>query len=217
MAKTAIIAGATGLTGGLLLDLLLKDDEYEKVIVLTRKNLYATNPKISEIICDLTTLPQVENEIKGDVLFCCLGTTIKKAGTQDAFKQVDYNYPVELAKVAKKNEIPEFIVISALGAKPDSLIFYNKVKGEMERDIAALNLPAFHIIQPSLIIGERKESRMGEGIAQKLAPLYDKLLIGGLRKYKSIEAGQIARAMLAIAKSKTKGVIRHENDELHTY
>ncbi len=217
MAKTAIIAGATGLTGGLLLDLLLKDDEYEKVIVLTRKSMDISNQKIAEIRCDLTTLYQVENDIKGDVFFCCLGTTIKKAGSQDAFKLVDYNYPYELAKIAKKNQIPEFIVISALGANQDSLIFYNKVKGEMERDIAALNLPAFHIIQPSLIIGERKESRMGEGIAQKLAPLYDKLLIGPLRKYKSIEAGQIAKAMLAISKSDTIGVIRHENDELHTY
>ncbi len=215
MAKIAVLAGATGLTGGLLLEDLLNDSMYSSVIVLTRKSLQLTNNKIKEIICDVDSIEQHASEIKGDVVFCCLGTTIKKAGSQEAFKKVDYLYPFRLAQIAKANGIPKYIVISAMGSSVNSMVFYNRVKGEMERDIAALNFDAFHIIQPSLIMGERKEHRMGENIAQNLFPIFDKLLIGGLKKYKSIQAAQIAKAMLAISKQESRGVIKHENDELN--
>ena len=194
--KTALLVGATGLVGGHVLEQLLEDSYYDSVIVLTRKTLNIQNAKLKEIIVNFDQLENYKNDIKADVVFCCLGTTIKQAGSQEAFKKVDYEYPLMVAEIAKQNGASAFLLISALGAAKSSIIFYNRVKGEVEEAIGKLNFDAFHILQPSLIIGERKEARMGEGIAQKLSPLYDTLMFGPFNKYKSIKAEQIAKAMI---------------------
>ncbi len=216
MAKSALLAGATGLVGGFVLDQLLQDPTYDSVIVLTRKSLGNNHPKLKEVIVNFDKLEKYSNEIKADAVFCCLGTTIKTAGSQEAFKKVDYEYPLRLAEIAKQNGTKTYLLISALGSSKSSIIFYNRVKGEVEDAIGKLNFDAFHILQPSLIIGERKENRMGEGIAQKLSPVYDALMFGPLTKYKSIKAEQIAKAMIHFSKSDAKGTLRHESDELQS-
>ena len=214
MSKSALIIGATGLVGGFVLDDLLNDDYYSEVIVLTRKSLNKIHPKLKEILVDFNNLENYATEIKADNIFCCLGTTIKTAGSQEAFKKVDYEYPLRVAEIAKENGATNYLLISALGSSKSSIIFYNRVKGEVEADIAKLNFESFHILQPSLIIGERKESRTGEDIAQKLSPVYDAIMFGPLSKYKSIKASQIAKAMVYYSKLETKGIMRHESSEL---
>lgn len=214
MAKSALLIGATGLVGGFVLQQILQDDYYDKVIVLTRKPLNNQHPKLKEVVVDFTKLDEYAAEIKADIIFSCLGTTIKVAGSQEAFKRVDFEYPYKVAQIAKQNGASAYLLVSALGAAKDSLVFYNRVKGELEEEVSSLHYDAFHILQPSLIIGDRKEARTGEGIAQKLAPVFDALMVGGLKKYKSIKAEQIAMAMVAYSKLNDKGVFKHESDEL---
>ena len=212
--KTAFLVGATGLVGGLVLEQLLADTYFEKVIVLTRKSLGKSNAKLKEVLVDFNKLDDYATEIKADAVFCCLGTTIKVAGSKEAFKKVDFEYPFKIAQLAKQNGTSTYLLITALGASKNSMIFYNQVKGELEDEVSKLNFDSFHILQPSLIIGERTESRTGEGIAQKLAPVFDALMIGGLKKYKSITAVQIAKAMVHYSKLNDKGIFKHESDEL---
>ena len=212
--KTALLVGATGLVGGLVLEQLLADTYFEKVIVLTRKSLGKSNAKLKEVLVDFNKLDDYATEIKADAVFCCLGTTIKVAGSKEAFKKVDFEYPFKVAQLAKQNGTSTYLLITALGASTNSMIFYNQVKGELEDEVSKLNFDSFHILQPSLIIGERTESRTGEGIAQKLAPVFDALMIGGLKKYKSITAVQIAKAMVHYSKLNDKGIFKHESDEL---
>lgn len=212
--KTALLVGATGLVGGFVLEKLLQDAYYDSVTILTRKTLGKSHPKLKEVLVNFDQLQNHAKDIKADVVFCCLGTTIKQAGSQEAFKKVDYEYPLRVAEIAKQNGTEKYLLITALGSSKSSMIFYNRVKGEVEEAIGKLNFNAFHILQPSLIIGERKESRTGEGIAQKLSPVYDVLMFGPLAKYKSIKAEQIAKAMIHFSKSETKGIMRHESDAL---
>lgn len=212
--KTALLVGATGLVGGHVLEQLLEDTYFDKVIVLTRKTLGSNHPKLKEVIVNFDQLENYKSDIKADIVFCCLGTTIKTAGSQEAFKKVDYEYPLRVAEIAKQNDTSSFLIITALGSAKSSIIFYNRVKGEVEEAIGKLNFDAFHILQPSLIIGDRKESRTGEGLAQKLSPVYDTLMFGPLTKYKSIKAEQIAKAMIHYSKQETKGILRHESGEL---
>ena len=212
--KTALLVGATGLVGGFVLEQLLEDASFDKVTVLSRKTLGNNHPKLKEVLVNFDELEKYADDIKADVVFCCLGTTIKTAGSQEAFKKVDYEYPLRVAEIAKQNGTKNYLLVSALGSSKSSIIFYNRVKGEVEDAIGKLNFDAFHILQPSLIIGERKESRMGEGIAQKLSPVYDAVMFGPLTKYKSIKAEQIAKAMVYYSKQETNGIMRHESGEL---
>ena len=214
MAKSALLIGATGLVGGFVLQQILQDDYYDKVIVLTRKPLNNQHPKLKEVVVDFNKLDDYAADIKADIIFSCLGTTIKVAGSQEAFKKVDFEYPYKVAQIAKQNGATAYLLVSAMGAAKNSMVFYNRVKGELEDEVSNLHYDAFHILQPSLIIGDRKEARAGEGIAQKLAPVFDALMIGGLKKYKSIKAEQIAKAMVAYSKLNDKGVFKHESDEL---
>ncbi len=211
MAKTALVIGATGLVGNLVVDKLGNDDTFSTVIILTRKSLGKSNPKIKEILVDFDQLDKHANEIKANCIFCCLGTTIKKAGSQEAFKKVDYEYPLRVAEIAKQNGATTYVLISALGASESSIVFYNRVKGAVQNAIQKISFDSFHILQPSLIIGERNEKRLGEGIAQKLSPLFDTIMVGGLSKYKSITAEQIATAMVYYSKLSNKGMFIHDS------
>lgn len=212
--KTALLVGATGLVGGYVLENLLADDFYSKVILLTRTPLTVKHQKLEEVIVNFNELEKYADVIKADTIFCCLGTTIKKAGSQEAFKKVDYEYPLSLAKIAFQNGASMYLLVSALGSSKNSIVFYNRVKGEVEDAIAQIGYPSFHILQPSLIIGERKENRLGEGVAQKLSPVFDAMLFGPFSKYKSIKAEQIAKAMVSISKSDEKGILKHDNTAL---
>lgn len=211
MSKTALVVGATGLVGNLVVDKLVNDSTFSSIVILTRKSLGKSNPKIKEVLVDFDQLDQHTDAIKADCIFCCLGTTIKKAGSQEAFKKVDYEYPLRVAEIAKQNGATTYVLISALGASENSIVFYNRVKGAIQKAIQKISFETFHILQPSLIIGERNEKRLGEGIAQKLSPLLDTIMVGGLSKYKSITAEQIATAMVHYSKLSDKGMYIHDS------
>lgn len=195
--KTALIAGTTGLTGTALVTLLLSDTRYDKIIVLVRKSSPVTNPKITEMVVDFEKLASyVEAIDKVDDIFCCLGTTMKKAGSKAAFKKVDYEYPLRLAQLGEKIGINHFLMISAMGANVNSSVFYNKVKGETERDISLLKIPAITFFRPSLLLGDRKENRPGEKVGIAIAKFLSFSMVGPLKNYKAIEVSDIARAMI---------------------
>jgi uncharacterized protein YbjT (DUF2867 family) len=202
MAKTALIAGATGLVGGHLLDLLLDDDNYSEVKVLSRRSLGGDDGKLKEIIIENFDNLEIEiSNLKADDYFCCLGTTIKKAGSKAAFKKVDFEYPLSLAAIARENNAESYSIITAMGADSKSLIFYNKVKGEVEDAVKAMKLKRAYIYRPSFIAGERAEKRVAEKAALWFADKFDFIFSGPFKKYAAVHAKTIANAMLVSAKN----------------
>ena len=201
MKKTAIILGATGLTGSHLLKMLLKDSDYDRIKVFTRHKLKFSYPKIEEHVIDLLKLSDHATEFTANVVFCCIGTTKAKTPDKELYRAIDYGIPVEAAKLCKQNSIKQFIVISALGANPKSKVLYNQLKGEMERDVLAQQIEHTHFLQPSLIVGNRKEKRMGEDISKRIMKLFDFLIPA---RYKMIEAKTIAQAMVQLARKPSK-------------
>ncbi len=214
MAKSALLLGASGLVGGYCLQLLLDDAAYDKVIVLVRKPLALHHPKLGQQVVDFSRLQNYAPQVKAHDVFCCLGTTIKKAGSQAAFRQVDFTYPFETAKIAAANGAEQFLIVTALGADPASRIFYNRVKGEVEAAIAPLAFRAVHIFRPSLLLGERQEFRLGERIAERGANFFSFLFVGLLQKYRPIAVSVVAAAMIAVAKRNLAGVNIFESDQI---
>ncbi|HPT15132.1 MAG TPA: oxidoreductase [Bacteroidales bacterium] len=212
--RTAIVAGATGLVGGHLVDQLLKDDLYEKVILFSRKSLEIQHVKIQQFIVDFERLNPSELPQRADDVYCALGTTIKKAGSQAAFYKVDHDYVVNMAGYATSIGAVRFLVVSAMGANARSRIFYNRVKGEMEFAISRLLIKEKHIFRPSLILGKRSEFRFGEYLAQKFAGSLAFLFVGPLKKYRPIKAEAIAGAMIATARLIQPGVKIHPSDTM---
>lgn len=197
--KTAIVLGATGLTGGLLLQLLLEDENYEKVKLFSRSAAGFDHKKIEEHLVDVINLEISQEYFTGDEVFCCIGTTNDKTPNKELYKKIDYGIPVNAAKLCEANEINTFIVISALGANSKSSVFYNRTKGEMEDAILKISIEKTHILQPSLIGGDREEKRVGEWWAKQFFTVLNPLLFGSLKKYKSIEPTVIAKCMLWLA------------------
>lgn len=212
--KTALIAGATGLTGGHLLDLLLNDDTYSRVTVLVRRKMERIHPKLQQVVTDYSNLNELGDALKTDDVFCCLGTTIKKAGSQEAFYKVDHEYPLAVAKKCLELGAKQYLLISAMGADKNSMIFYNRVKGEVERDIGALDYAAVHIMRPSLLLGDREETRLGETLGEVALKAVSFLMVGKLRNYRAIKAADVARAMQYFAHKDTIGVYIHESAAL---
>ena len=204
MNKTALILGATGLIGNLLLERLIKDDNYTQIKILTRKSTGNTSPKVQEFVGDLLNLESFQDDFKSDVVFCCIGTTAKKTPDQALYKKIDFGIPVTAAKLAKQNSISKFLVISAMGADSQSSIFYNRTKGEMEEAVLAQAIQNTYILQPSLIVGNRNETRTGEIIGSFIFKLINPLMLGGLKKYRSIEADTIAKALIKLAETTPK-------------
>ncbi len=200
--KTAIILGATGLTGSTLLQKLLEDPRYDKIKLFSRSAIGVKNDKIEEHLIDLFELEKYEAEFTGDEVHCCIGTTQAKTPDEETYHKIDYGIPVSAAKLAKKNGITRFLVISSLGADPKSNFFYNQTKGEMERDVLAEEIPETYIFQPSLIGGKREEKRPFEAIWKKVMSVGDHLLVGPLKKYRSIHPNKIADAMIYVANHK---------------
>ncbi|MDX1462641.1 MAG: NAD(P)H-binding protein [Marinirhabdus sp.] len=196
MKQTAIILGATGLVGGKLLDLLLKEENYETVKVFGRSSTERSHPKIEEHLGDLFEMSQFSDVFTGDVVFCCIGTTKAKTPDKTTYKKIDHGIPVTAAALAKANGIPQFQVISAMGADSSSSTFYNKVKGEMERDVQGKGVPQTYVLRPSLIGGDRDENRFGERMAQLAMSVFGFLVP---KQYKMIEPETIAKAMIKIA------------------
>lgn len=196
MKKTAIILGATGLTGGILLEKLLQNPSFEKIILFSRSSVGTNTPKIEEHLIDMFQLEEQAEAFKANVVFCCIGTTKANTPNKETYKKIDYGIPVTAAKLAKQNDIKSFIVISAMGADENSNIFYNKTKGEMQRDLLQYNIENTYILQPSLIVGDRNENRFGENMATVFMKIFGFLIP---KKYKMINAETIAEAMVVLA------------------
>lgn len=207
--KTAVIAGATGLVGGELLGQLLASERYSKVAVLTRRDFSLEHPKLQKIISDLSAPARDLEGVKPDDIFCCLGTTMAKAGTKDKFYNVDFEMPLALALATRALGAKQYLLVSAVGANRNSSIYYNRVKGEVEDALRKVGFEALHIFRPSLILGPRKEKRAGEDAAKAFFKVFGFLIPS---KYKGIESGSIARAMLVCAARDVKGVFIHESN-----
>jgi uncharacterized protein YbjT (DUF2867 family) len=203
MAKTAVVFGASGLIGSQLLPILFTDPDYDLVLVFTRKPLGLVAAKLEEIITDFKNLDALRSQVKGDVVFCCLGTTINTAGSETAFRRVDFELVRWCAVAAAENKIPRFLVISSMGANADSKIFYNRTKGEMEKAVSALKFEQCVILRPSMLYGPRKEFRLGERVGQFFMFLFWIFIPA---KYKPIQAGTVARKMNALSKSDFNGI-----------
>ncbi|MFJ6264694.1 oxidoreductase [Lysinibacillus xylanilyticus] len=196
--RAAIVVGATGLTGTSLIEQLCENDEYVSVTVIARRAPAYTHPKLEVKIRNFDTLEEKDIEFAQE-LYCCLGTTIKKAGSREEFEKVDFEYPLTIASLAKKRGIPHMLVITAMGANESSPFYYNRVKGKLEHDLMELGLQRLSIIRPSLLVGEREEFRLGEKAGEKVLKLVKPLLVGPLKRSRAIEASQVAKAMIVIA------------------
>lgn len=200
MKKTALIIGATGLVGKSLVLKLMDDSDFEKIRIFVRKPTEFVSSKLEEVITDFDAISNYKGLIVGDVLFSCLGTTLKQAGSKEKQKLVDYNYQLEFAEIAKKNGVENYVLISSTGADENSFFFYNKIKGELEVAVKKLNFKKVTIIQPSVLKGSRNDNRIGEELG---AFVIDNLstVFRFLRKYRSIKGKQVARAMIYFYKN----------------
>ena len=199
--KRAVIAGATGLVGRHLTEILIKSSEYEKVTILVRRPLDISSPKLEQIIYDFKNPDKTK--IMGDNFFCCLGTTIKNAGSPEAFREVDFNYITDFAQTAYKRGAEKFLFISAMGANHNSKIFYNRVKGETESSVKQIPLKSVFIFRPSLLAGKRKESRPGETFGKIVMNIF-KFFIP--LNYRAIDAEKVAMAMYRYSLKDIEGI-----------
>ena len=199
MKKIAIILGASGLTGGFVLQKLIEDDRYDTIKLFSRSKIEGLPNKVKQFIGDLLEFNQFKDDFTADEVYCCIGTTAKKTPDKTLYKKIDFGIPVAAAKLSKENNIPTFLVISAMGANKNSTVFYNKTKGEMEQNVLKQQLKKTFILRPSLIGGDRQESRRLEKIGLVIFKLIQPLFIGKLKKYKIVNGETIAQAMIYLA------------------
>ncbi len=198
--RTALVAGASGLVGSQVLRLLLEDPTYTRVTVLARRELPLSHKKAD--------FPRVHD------VFCCLGTTMKQAGSPDAFRKVDFTYVVELARVAVRHRASQFLVVTAVGADPQSRILYSRVKGEAEEALRRLQFESIQIFRPSLLVGARSQGRPAERVAGLLSLLVAWAFVGPLSRYRPIKAEAVARAMVQVAREAPRGTHVYESKEI---
>ena len=191
-----MLLGATGLTGGKVLEGLLAKDEVSQLVAPVRHKLPTLHKKLRQHEIDFDQMADHANLFNVDSIVCCLGTTIKKAGSQQQFRTVDFGYPLKAAELGRSQGTRAFILMSAIGASSSSTIFYNRVKGELEDSLRELRYPYLSIYHPSLLLGDRREHRTAEALGIKAMPLVNRLLIGPLDKYRGIEAKTVASAMV---------------------
>ena len=206
---TAILAGATGLVGGECLRRLLASPRYERVIVVTRRELtdVPAERKLRQVVTEFENLGEVRERLRADHVYCALGTTIRKAGSQERFRAVDYEYPLRLAQLTRKNGARHFSIVSALGASRSSPFFYSRVKGETEEGLQQLGWPSLAIVRPSVIAGDRAEAR-------PLERLSEHLLRFAPATWRPVPAGDIAAAMVVLALRERPGVTVLESREI---
>ncbi len=214
MSKKAIIAGASGLIGSNLLNILLQQAFYDEVLVLVRKELPIMHHKLVQLVVNFEALENYNKAINGHALFCCLGSTKKKTPDLKEYRKIDHDYPVALAQLARQNGVEQYHLVSSIGADSKSSNFYTRMKGETEDDIQKLGLKCLHIYEPSLLTGERKESRVLEYVMAGLMKVIDPLLIGSLKKYRSIPAQTVALAMFNESTKNGDGLFIHPSDKI---
>ncbi len=211
--KHALIAGATGLVGNELLQQLIRGRQYHTISILSRHEVETSSKRVETIIVDYDQLTDKQLP-KIDDAFCCLGTTMNKAGSKDAFRKVDHDYPLRVAEITRRKGAQQYLLVSAMGADESSYIFYNRVKGEVEAAIAKLGFESFHVFRPSMLLGERTETRIGEQIGQVVMQGMAPLMVGGLKKYQAIPAETVAEAMVHVARKELSGTYIFESDKI---
>jgi uncharacterized protein YbjT (DUF2867 family) len=214
MLKKAIIVGASGLVGNQLLHILLQQSYYNEVLLLARKELPIDHSKLLQLVVDFNDLDKWSASITGHAIFCCLGTTKAQTPDPKEYRNIDQHYPIKLAQIAKKNGIDQFHFISAVGANKRSSSVYLKLKGETEAELEELRLKNLQIYQPSLLTGNRKESRLAEQVFISIMKVIDPLLFGTLKKFRSIPAAVVAAAMFKQSLKNEVGVFVHPTDKI---
>ena len=212
--KVALVFGATGLIGQHLVQQLLAHQAYEKVKVFVRRKMNIAHDKLEQYLVDFDNLLDYGDLIEGDDLYCALGTTRAKAGSKEAFFKVDFTYVYEAARIGMAQGVNQLLLVSSVGADPNSMFYYSQVKGEIEKAVKQLDYWAIHIFQPSLLLGERNENRFGEEVAKKIGGFIDKLTGNLLTKYSPIEAEAVAQAMIAAAQRLDSGIHTYKSEEL---
>ncbi len=213
--RTALIAGASGLVGGCLLARLLAAPEYDRVIAVGRRRLDLEHPKLVQLTADFAALEKLPKPLGGDDAFCCLGTTWRRAGSREAFRAVDHGAVLAFAWAARRGGVKRFFTISSLGADPQARAFYNRVKGETEDALEVLGFGTLAIFRPSLLLGPRREFRLGEKLTAGLLWVAEPLLLGNLRRYRAVAADAVAGAMLRCSFGEQgQGVLIFESDEI---
>ena len=212
--QTAILLGATGLIGSHCLQVLESTNVFSSIIDAGRRPSEFGKSKTTFVPTDFENASALKNTIKGDVIFCCLGTTHAKAGSKEAFRKVDFEYVFNAARAGQENGVKHFFLVSSMGADPASAINYSKVKGEIEAAVSRMDFESVHIFRPSMLLGERIEKRPGEKIYQKLASFFSFLLVGPLKNYAAISAETVAKAMVTKSLNPGKGVFLYLSGEI---
>jgi uncharacterized protein YbjT (DUF2867 family) len=212
--KTALIIGSTGLIGSELLNLLLESSHYAKVITFVKRDTGIKHPKLTQHVIDFDKPETYKELVVGDDFFCTIGTTIKKAGSKEAFRKVDFEYPRQFASFALQNKVKQFLIISSLSADAKSGNFYLKTKGEIQDFLKDCNFESVAVLQPSLLLGNRTEFRLGEKVGAFFMKSLSFLFLGNLKKYKPIEGKTVAKALLKIAETNKKGFKIYESDAI---
>jgi uncharacterized protein YbjT (DUF2867 family) len=214
--QTAVVIGATGLTGNLVVEELLKDNDFKIVRVLVRKNVNIIHPKLQQEIVDFNNIDDYTKKFgEGDVIFCCVGTTQKKVkGDKILYEKIDYGIPVDAARVGISKGYKKFLIISSIGANAHSSNFYLSLKGRIENALKEFPFASLSIFQPSIINGNRNENRTGEIIVQTIMDILSFLFIGPLKKYRAIGAHNIAKAMVKASKLQKRGVYYYRYDDI---
>lgn len=216
MGKKALIVGSTGLVGNELLHILLEGEEYDQVIAMVRSPLQLNHTKLTEIVVDFDKLQNNPVCFAVDDVFCCLGTTIKKAKSKEAMYKVDVEYPLTIAQMAKDKSAKQFLLISSMGANPKSSVWYSRMKGSLEQELRKINYDSISILRPSLLLGNRKEFRLGERFSGVILKAVSPLFVGPLRKYRAIQARSVALAMYRAAQMSTSGATVYPSDKLES-
>ena len=211
--KTALVFGSTGLIGNLLLEEIILSDSYSGVKIFVRQPTGISIAKVKEFAVDFSDTDTFSKQIKGDDLFICLGTTIKKAGSVRKMEEIDRDLPIKIAEMASTNGVKKVAVVSSIGASAGSKNYYLRIKGEMEQEILKLNFENIAIVRPSMLLGERKEKRAGEMVGKIVMKTFKPLLIGKMKKYRGIHGRDVAKAMIAILQKEPVKTV-YESDEL---
>lgn len=205
----ALVAGGSGLVGGALLPLLIAEPDVSRVIAISRRPLIYDHPRIANRIVPFDALEQALEGTRADIAFCCLGTTLRAAGSQQAFRAVDHDHVVAYARAAHRAGVRRFVMVSAVGADPRSRNFYLRTKGEAENQVAQLGFTSLDIVQPSLLLGWRKELRPLEAVGMVLLPLVGPLLLGDAQRYRAVSASTVAAALVSLIRSQRRGITRY--------
>ena len=209
--KTALIFGSSGLVGNQLFNIIIQNNNYTHIKLFVRSESKNNNSKVEIFQTDFTNLKKHKDFIAGDDCFFCIGTTRKDTPDKNEYRRIEYNIPINIARIAKSNAVGSFVYISSISANSSSSNSYLKNKGQVEEELNNLNFPKLAVIRPSLLLGKREKHRLGESVAQYATQRLSSFFLGNLKKYKPIQSQYVAKAMVAIAQNNYQKTIFESN------